>query len=41
VIIHVTDAGDVQLEELDGQAMEVLVNGSRLKLYKDKCPLVH
>jgi hypothetical protein len=41
VIRYVTDAGVVQLEQLDGQVMEGLVNGSRLKLYRDGHPSMH
>jgi hypothetical protein len=41
VIRYVTDAGAVQLEQLDGQVMEVLVNGSQMKLYRYGHPSAH
>jgi hypothetical protein len=41
MIRYVTEAGVVQLEQLDGQVMEGLVNGSRLKLYRDNRPSMH
>jgi hypothetical protein len=41
VIKNVTGTCVVQLEQLDGQDMEGLVNGSWLKLYRDDCPSVH
>jgi hypothetical protein len=36
VIRFVTEAGVVQLEKLNGETMEGIINGSRLKLYRDK-----
>jgi hypothetical protein len=41
VIRFVTDAGVVQLEKLNGEVVEGLVNGSRLKLYRDKSYFMH
>jgi hypothetical protein len=41
VIRFVTDASVVQLEKLNGEVVEGLVNGSRLKLYRDKSASVH
>jgi hypothetical protein len=41
VIQHVTEAGVVQLETLNGEALGGMVNGSRLKLYRDGRPSVH
>jgi hypothetical protein len=41
MIRYVTEAGVVQLEQLDGQVMEGLVNGSRVKLYRDNRPSMH
>jgi hypothetical protein len=38
MIIYVTKVGVFQLEQLDGQVMEGLVNGSRMKLYRDERP---
>jgi hypothetical protein len=35
VIQHVTEAGVVQLETLNGEAMGGMVNGSKLKIYRD------
>jgi hypothetical protein len=35
VIKYVTEAGVVQLEMLNGEVLGGLVNGSRLKLYRD------
>jgi hypothetical protein len=39
VIKHVTEAGVVQLETLNGEVLGGMVNGSRLKLYRDSQPL--
>jgi hypothetical protein len=36
VIIYVTKAGVVQIEQLDGEVVEGLMNDSQLKLYRDK-----
>ena len=36
---HVTNGGVVQLAKLNGEVMPTLVNGSRLKLYRDNHPL--
>jgi hypothetical protein len=41
MIRYVIDAGVFQLEQLDGQVMEGLINGSRLKLYMDNHPYAH
>jgi hypothetical protein len=41
VIRFVTDTGDVQLEKLNGDVVVGLVNGSRLKLYRDSCTSTH
>jgi hypothetical protein len=41
MIRYVNDIGVVYLEQLDGQVMEGLVNGSWLKLYMDGHPSVH
>jgi hypothetical protein len=41
MIRYVTKVGVVQLEQLDGQVVEGLVNGSRLKLYRDDRPSTH
>jgi hypothetical protein len=35
VIQQITETGVPQLETLDGQILEGMVNGSRLKLYRD------
>ena len=35
---HVIDGGVVQLVKMDGEVFPTLVNGSRLKLYKDNPP---
>jgi hypothetical protein len=37
-IKSVTDRGVVQLQDLAGKEVQGLVNGSRLKLYKDRLP---
>jgi hypothetical protein len=34
-IKYVTDGGDVQLQDLYGKYIQGLVNGSKLKLYRD------
>jgi hypothetical protein len=41
MIIYVTEACVFQLEQLDGKVMEGLVNGIRLKLYRDERPSVN
>jgi hypothetical protein len=41
VIRFVTEVGVVQLEKLNGEIMEGLVNGSRLKLYRDSHHSMH
>jgi hypothetical protein len=41
VIRFVIEVGVVQLEKLNGEFMEGLVNGSRLKLYRDNHASVH
>jgi hypothetical protein len=41
VIRFVTKVGVIQLEKLDGDFLEELVNGSRLKLYKDSHTSAH
>jgi hypothetical protein len=41
VIRFVTEAGVVQLEKLNGEVVEGLVNGSRLKLYRDSRASTH
>ena len=35
---NVTDGGAVQLVKLNGEVFPTLVNGNRLKLYKDNPP---
>ena len=35
---HVTSGGVVQLAKLNGEVFPTLVNGSRLKLYRDNHP---
>jgi len=35
---HVINGGDVQLAKLNGEVMPTLINGSRLKLYRDNPP---
>ena len=35
---HVTNGGIVQLAKLNGEVMPTLVNGSRMKLYRDMPP---
>jgi hypothetical protein len=37
-INYVTDGGVVQLHDLIGKEMQGLVNGSRLKMYRDSRP---
>jgi hypothetical protein len=34
----ITDGGDVQLKDLSGTELRGMINGSRLKLYKDSRP---
>jgi hypothetical protein len=34
----VMDEGDVQLKDLEGKKLKGMINGSRLKLYKDSQP---
>jgi hypothetical protein len=41
VIRYVTETCVFQLEQLDGEVVEGLVNGSRLKLYRDKHTFTH
>jgi hypothetical protein len=41
VIILVTEAVVIQLEELNGETMEGIVNDSRLKLYRDSRASTH
>jgi hypothetical protein len=41
VIKFVTDAGVVQLEKLNGEVVEGLVNGIRLKQYRDSRASTH
>jgi hypothetical protein len=41
VIIFVTNAGVIKLEKLNGEVREGLVNGSRLKLYRDNRTSAH
>jgi hypothetical protein len=41
VIQHVTKAGVSQLETLNGEALGGMVNGSRLKIYRDGRPSEH
>jgi hypothetical protein len=41
VIIFVTKEGVFQLEKLNREVMEGLVNGSRLKLYRDSRSFAH
>jgi len=41
MIRYVIEVGGVQLEQLDGQVVEGLVNGSQLKLYRDNRPSMH
>jgi hypothetical protein len=41
VIKYVTEAGVVQLEMLNGEVLGGMVNGSRLKLYRDNRPSMH
>jgi hypothetical protein len=41
VIRYVTEVGVVQLEQLDGQVMEGILNGSRLKMYRDNHSSTH
>ena len=36
---HVTNGGVVQIENLNGEIFPTLVNGSRLKLYRDNHPV--
>jgi hypothetical protein len=38
VIQHVTEEGVAQLETLNGEVLGGMVNGSRLKLYRDNRP---
>jgi hypothetical protein len=40
VIKHVTETGVAQLETLNGEFLGGMVNGSRLKLYRDGRPYV-
>jgi len=35
IIKHITDESVVQLEKLNGELVQVRVNGNRLKLYRD------
>jgi len=39
--MFIIEVGDVQLEKLDGEFMEGLVNGSRLKLYRHRRASAH
>jgi len=41
VIQHMTEAGVTQLENLNGEALGGMVNGSRLKLNRDGRLYVH
>ena len=41
VIQHVTEAGVAQLETLNREALGGMVNGSRLKIYRDGQMSVH
>ena len=41
VIQHVTEAGDVKLETLNGEVPGGMVNGNQLKLYIDDQPYEH
>jgi hypothetical protein len=41
VIKHVMEVGVAQLETLDGEALGGMVNGIRLKLYRDGRPSTH
>jgi hypothetical protein len=41
VINHVTKAGFMQLETLNGEFLRGMVNGSRLKIYRGSRPTVH
>ena len=39
VIAHITDAGVVKLQKLDGTNVAAMVNGSHLKLYYNGCDM--
>ena len=41
VINYVIEGDDMQLNKLNGKAMEGLVNGNRLKLYRDNQTFLH
>jgi hypothetical protein len=41
VIIFMTYVGVVELEKLNGEVVEGLVNGSRMKLYRDNRDSTH
>jgi hypothetical protein len=41
VIGYVTEAGDVQLEKMDGEFMEGSINEIRMKLYRNSRAFVH
>ena len=40
VVIQITEGGTIQLEKLDGTPFKALVNGSRIKPYRDSHNLV-
>ena len=40
VVAHITEAGVVKLYKLDGILVVGMINGSRLKTYRDNCGMV-
>ena len=40
VVVHITEVGAVKLHKLDGTMVAGMINGSRLKPYRDDCGTV-
>ena len=40
IVAHITEAGAVKLHKLDGTPVAGMINGSRLKPYRDDCDTV-